>query len=68
MACQGADTFLPGDQVVVVTTSGETFTATFIQFNPIKFEVTVEQAIFVTPVTTVTRTLSCNEIVSITPA
>ncbi|WP_342045375.1 protein CgeA [Bacillus sp. OTU530] len=68
MACQGADKFLPGDQVVIVTTSGETFTATFIQFNPVKFEVTVEQTTFITPTTIVTRTLRCNEIVSITPA
>jgi hypothetical protein len=69
MACTGVDIFLPGDIVRVITTTND-FIAIFIQFNPMKLQVTVE---IVNPITgsggfTTSIVLRCDEIVSITPA
>ncbi|MFP3122368.1 hypothetical protein OH784_06275 [Ectobacillus funiculus] len=69
MACTGSDLFLPGDLVRVVTTTND-FIAIFIQFNPVKLQVTVE---IVNPITgsggfVTSNVLLCGDIVSISPA
>lgn len=69
MACTGSDLLLPGDLVRVITNTND-FIAIFIQFNPMKLQVTVE---IMNPITgsggfTTPMVIHCDELVSITPA